>query len=312
MTVTRCASSHMMTGLLAWRNPQGNEEGWIGQNQGIENRWKHAGKVISTEICLCLLTLTSVVETIAYAALALASLALYPFTNRPYTFFAKLLQSSSFTIIWGLADIILYNPFFVNVMTHESFARFWAERFNPTTIVLFRFDDRLYLADWEQQQRPGHVNDGLLRPIIAEGRSTQELINQGADFIEHDVLANASDETIGLFREMDSSIFMFILTKAVHIYTVGAKKTDDVPEFFKPETKNLVLTLRQELNNDETLQELNRLITDPTQFETEAQSESAKSAFNRLRNIAAGELQSSLFTTKCWQKAVEALPPEIN
>jgi len=29
MTVTRCSSSHLMTGLLAWRNPQGSEENWI-------------------------------------------------------------------------------------------------------------------------------------------------------------------------------------------------------------------------------------------------------------------------------------------
>lgn len=310
MAVTRCVSSHLMTGLLGWRNPQGSEENWMVRPQGIENGWKHAGKVISTEIGLVLLTVTSAVETVAYSALAIASLTLYPFTNKPCAFFAKRLQSSAFTIIWGLADAILYNPFFVNVMTNESFARYWAAMFNPTPIVMFRLDDRLYLGDWEQQHGQGNVDDGLLGPILVEGRATQELINQGADFIQQDVLANACAGTIGLFRDMDPSMYMFILTKAVYIYTAGAKKNDEIPNFFKPATKNLILALRQEHNNEETIQEIQRLIANPTQFETEPQGESAKSIFGRLRNIASGELQGSLFTTRCWQKAVEQLPAE--
>lgn len=150
MAVTRCASSHLMTGLLAWRNPQGTEGNQnLILNHGIENGWKHAGKVISTEIGLCLLTITSTVETVAYAALALASLILYPFTDKPCAFFAKLLQSSSFTIIWGLADAILYNLTSVNVMTHESYTRLWVARFTPIPTVIFRSDDELYLNDWE-------------------------------------------------------------------------------------------------------------------------------------------------------------------
>ena len=100
MAVTRCASSHLMTGLLAWRNPQGREENWISGAQGIENIWKHAGKVVATEIGLVLLTITSTVETVAYSALVVASLTLYPFTDKPCAFIAKLLESSSITNIW--------------------------------------------------------------------------------------------------------------------------------------------------------------------------------------------------------------------
>lgn len=308
MVVTRCASSHLMSGLLAWRNPQGSEENWLLGPQGIENGWKHAGKVISTEIGLGLLIITSTVETVAYSALAIASLTLYPFTDKPCAFFAKLLQSSAFTIIWGVADAILYNPTFVNVFTHESFARYYAEEFIPTPIVLFRLDDRLYLADWEPQYI--NVIDRMLEPILDEGRATQALIVQGANFIQQDVLASASAETIGLFRDMDPSMYMFILTKAVYIYTAGAKKNDEIPDFFKPATKNLILALRQEHNSEETIQELQRLIENPTQFETEPQGVSAKSVFVRLRNAAYGELQNSLLITRCWKKAVDQLPAE--
>lgn len=310
MAVTRCASSHLMTRLLAWRNPQGSEERWlsVGSQEGIANGWKHAGKVISTQIGLGLLIVTSSVETVAYAALAFVSLALYPVTDRPCKFFAKLLQSSSFTIIWGLADALLYNLFFVNVMTRESFARSWAQMFNPTSITLFRLDDQLFVADWERQHRHGNINDEMLGLILATGRATQLMIDQGANFITQDVLLGASNETVKLFRDIDPSIFMFILTKAVCIYTAGGKKNNEIPDFFKPATKNLILTLRQELNDEETLQQLQHLTENPIQFETEPQGEAAKSAFVRLRNIASGELQNSLLTTRCWQKAVELLP----
>jgi hypothetical protein len=203
MAVTRCASSHLMTSLLAWRNPQGSEENWMLRPQGIENGWKHAGKVISTQVGLALLTITSAVETIAYSILTLVSLLLYPATDRRCKFFARLLQSSSFTVMWGLADAIVCNPLFINVMTHESFARYWASMLNPTRLVMYRLEDRLYLVEWALQHRQGNVNGGLLESILAEGRATQELIDQGANFIQQDVMAAASAETRGLFRDMD-------------------------------------------------------------------------------------------------------------
>lgn len=309
MEVTRCPSSRLMTGLLSWRNPQGSEEEWLRRRQGIENGWKHLGKIISTEVGLVLLTATSVVETVAYTALALSSLALYPVTDRPCKFFAKLLQSSSFTIIWGVADTLLYNPFFVNVMTRESFARYWAQNFIPLPkpFVLYRLNDRLYVADW-WQHRQGNINDRMLGPILTEGIATQKLMDQGAGFITQDVLLDASTETISLFKEIDPSIFMFILTKSVYIYAAGGKKNDAIPGFFKPVTKNLILNLRKELNDEEALKELQQLTASPAQFETEPQGEAVKSAFIRLKSIASGELQDSLLTTGCWQKAIEQLP----
>lgn len=307
MAVTRCGSSHLMTGLLIWRNPQGSEENWILRPQDIENRWKHVGKVISTEFGLVLLIITSAVETVAYSALAITSLTLYPFTHRPYKFFAQLLQSSAFTIIWGVADAILYSPLFTNVMTQESFARYLAAMFNPTPIIILRLHDRLYLADWQQQHRDRNVNDGLLGPILAEGGTVQRLIEEGANFIQNDILGSADATSIFSFKDIDPSIFMFILTKAVYIYTAGTKKNDEIPDFFKPATKNLILALRQEQNSKETAQELERLIGNPVAFETEPQGESAKSIFNRLRNAALGELQNSLLSTRCWQNAAEKL-----
>ena len=53
-------SSHLMTPLLAWRNPDGDEERWMQQHPEVENEELHAGKVILTEIGLCLITVAAV------------------------------------------------------------------------------------------------------------------------------------------------------------------------------------------------------------------------------------------------------------
>lgn len=314
VAVTKCISSHLMTELLTWRNPQGKEENWITGPQEIESRWKHAGKVIVTEIGLAFLTLTATVETVAYTALVLVSLVLSPVTDRPYEFFATLLSSSSFTIVWSAVDMVL-NLFTVNLMTRETFARYWAQQYNPTRIELLRFEDRLYITDFCQRQGvQGHENQPgpLLQPILTVGKTTQEMITLGARFIADEVLSEASNETKGLFKEMDPSMFMFILTKAVHIYVVGGRKEDELPGFFKPETQQLIRNLRQELNDGAIIGTLQELVADPERFEAGSEDQAVKAAFSKLRNIASGELQGSLFTTRCWNEAIQLVSVDEN
>ncbi len=101
---------------------------------------------------------------------------------------------------------------------------------------------------------------------------------------------------------------MFILTKAISIYAIGAKKNDAIPHFFKSTTRNLILALRLELTNEEVLSQLQQLIENPVNFNELPQNELTQAGFNNIREIAAGELQSSLFITRCWQKASEMLP----
>lgn len=152
MTPTQCVSSHLMTGLLTWRNPHGPEEEWPDypdRHKTAGNAWKRLGKVASTEIGLILLTITSVIETVAYASLAVLSLALYPVTSRPCKFFAKLIQSSSFTIFWGFSDALIYNPLFLDVETKESFARLQLNVF-PRLVDITREEDISFVANFLQ------------------------------------------------------------------------------------------------------------------------------------------------------------------
>jgi hypothetical protein len=121
MEPTRCISSFLMTNLLTWRNSKGFEEHST-TNPSTENKREYYKRIISTEIGVALLAIISSVETVAYSAITCITLIVYPFTNNPYKFFVKHLQSSSFTIIWGLANAI-YNPISLNVSSDESLAR---------------------------------------------------------------------------------------------------------------------------------------------------------------------------------------------
>ena len=311
MALLKCFSSQLMTPLLAWRNPQGSEEGWLWRGQGISNCWEHFGKVVTAEVGLSILTTTALAETVAYAALSMTSLILFPVTDRPYKFFAKLLESSSFTIIWGAADALFYNPFVINVMSQESFARFWAQYFNPTSIKLFRLEDKLYVADWARQNNRLNqvVNDFMLGPIFNIAEIINKLIEEGANFILRDVLSGVSNQTQEDFKNMNpsSNIYSFVLTKAIFIYAVGFKKDHEIPDFFKLETKNAITALREEIVDQEVIKQIERTMTNSEQFELELSNVAAKAIFNRLRILASEEAQGGFFATRCWEKASQLL-----
>lgn len=287
MQVTRCFSSAAMTELLSWRNSQGREENWINGRQSFEGY--HVLRRITTEIGLGILTITAVIETVAYAALSLVTL---PFDENPSRFFQGLLESSTFTVLWAAADAVIYNPFFVNVMTHESFARYWAQNVCP---VPMRLDDIIYIYNWSQRQNPQAIQDAFLRPIALSGQATGVHIDEGAKFLAEEVV---TDEMKTLFKEVDVSIVPYIMTKAVYIYAAGSKKdVKAIPEFFKPETRMLIYEFRKDHPS----------VDDPMPQTPEDLESQQSEAFIALRAIGSKESQGGLLVTGCWEKACELL-----
>jgi hypothetical protein len=298
---TRCFSSQAMSTLLAWRNPHGREENWF---YGGYQESPHCGKVLTAEAGLVVLTTTAAAETVIYTSLKIVSLHTRFFTNRPYQICRSLLESSAFTTAWGIADIFIYNPFFPNVMTRESFARLWAERI--FRVPVYRLEDQQEVARWAELAH-SNISSGLLGPIVLEGRATAEAIKQGATFIAEEILAHLQSDDLQRFLDSDPNIFMFIITQAIFIYTLGSKKTEPVPNFFRKETITLINTLRQSPSiNRPSTEEVSAVLKNLNQFEDGPQQKESKELFNKLRNIAAGELHG-LFITSCWQKAKEQL-----
>jgi hypothetical protein len=303
MTVTKCISSQLMTELLIWRNPQGNEAGWGVAGGYIHNEYIYVGKIFITGIGVSFLALVSTVETVAYSILSLLSLALYPIEDAPLQFFVKLLESSSFTILWSAICGLLANPFLVNVITHESMARLFVSSAFPELKILMRPEDANYIRNWLSAHQ-----DIPSLGIPPEEIKDLVTIEQGAEFIQRHILENASENTLTCFKEMEPSLFPFILAKAVYIYAAGTKKDEEIPLFFKSETRQLIESFREKPDEPEIEEELQRLFSDPTQFATEPKDADTKAVFDELRQIGSGELQNNLLATRCWQKAIELLP----
>lgn len=145
-----------MTDLLGWRNPQGKEKEWVlFQEQNRGHYPTFIGKVIVAEIGLLLLCTTALIESVIYSVLTLISLTIYPCNNKPCKFFAKLLESSSFTIFWSFIDLLFPNPFIVNIITEESFARY---SMTTTSLCcplnfLYRSEDMSFKSEWETSRK---------------------------------------------------------------------------------------------------------------------------------------------------------------
>lgn len=309
--VERCLSSQLLSGLLTWRNPHGTEENWYFEpprgtvfNSPVEVAARvviHAAKVLTAEAGIATLTVMAATETVAYSALGLVSLTFYFYNDRPAITFYKLLQSSSFTILWGSADALIFNIFFYNIFTHESLARFYINDFlviNP----LYRHADQVYIADLRaNNQRAQHP---MLRSVHREGMSLREKIAAGAAFLKNEIFARESNDTRNLCKECDPEIYQYILAKAISLYAIGAKRNETVPRFFKNDTQDAIQIMRTDFPDGPITQDVLNALTDPARFEAGVQNPEATEAFTRLRNIGSMELQNSLFITRCWQAAI--------
>lgn len=306
---SRCISSHLMSYLVAWRNPQGREEGWMNRPQTFPGL---ATKLISAG-GFCVLTAGAAVETVAYGAIAVLTLTIYPLTDRPFQYAVKLHESSSFTALWALADAVLINWFFPNLFTHESLARGWSGFINPTRINLFRFEDRIYVAEW-QMRLQGAAGNPLLDGLIRQGADVNKLIDDGATFITENIILGMDPATLEMFKGKDTNILMYVLTKAVFIYAFGSKLNDEIPKFFKEETRNGITQLRS--NNpllDQTKRELDRKMESLVSFDEEKINNDTQPLFNELRKIGYKELHNtdnSLLVARCWDKAASSQATE--
>lgn len=121
----RCPSSIATTYVLQnFRNPQGEESNWINQEEARGNLFVFISKALATEVAVSVLCVSAAVESVAYGILIAGSLPLCLVTFRPIKFSAALFTSSIFTTFWNFGNVFVFNPFYTNLVTNESFARF--------------------------------------------------------------------------------------------------------------------------------------------------------------------------------------------
>jgi hypothetical protein len=137
---------------------------------------------------------------------------------------------------------------------------------------------------------------------------TQAIIDAGAALINNDLLANVSPGTLELFEEMDAAIFQFISTKAAFIYSVGPRRNEEIPNYFQEATRDAIRVLRNQMNDEAIIAQVQPFITDLPQG-NEPPTAEVRALFNRLRNIGSRETQgNSLLNTSCYQRALELVP----
>jgi len=293
-----------MSHLITWRNPNGQETNWIAAEQ---QRFFNPSlkKIFGTFVGLGCIIPIATIESVAYTAFAALSYPIKPLSDRPYTFFVKLLESSSFTVIWSLVDQVFYNPFFLDLMTDESFARLWAHHFNPTRIEILRFEDRARIVNWVEQHNPPHQAAPLLAPIIDLGYRLRDSNRLGAKFLYEEVFKKESPEVMETARDYDPAVIPYILSKAILIYAGGAKSKEAIPVFFKDDTRAKIQSFRRTIA-PEVVRRLEAKLMTLDLFNAPTDAD-LQEAFNTLRNIAYGEAQGGFFATRCWQDAIALL-----
>lgn len=162
------------------------------------------------------------------------------------------------------------------------------------------------LVHWLQRT----VQSAEFQAFLNRNAPPQESIDAGANLINEEVLEGVSRNTLTLFAGMNPSIFRFITAKAIFIYSAGARRDEEIPNYFQANTQESIRVLRQQLNDDATIAQIQPFFADLAKFEGGGpQVQEATNFFNRLRNIASLEIQGdSLFNTRCYQRALELVP----
>jgi hypothetical protein len=104
-----------------WRNPQNHYEPIMRGEERVNHYFIHIGKILITEVGSVGLALTSGVEWVGYEILYFGSLFRTPSTRECYN---DLCNSSRFTFLWNLANVVFFNWYCTNLVPFEPVARY--------------------------------------------------------------------------------------------------------------------------------------------------------------------------------------------
>lgn len=131
---------------------------------------------------------------------------------------------------------------------------------------------------------------------------------QGTIFIKDHIFSDVTEQTLTLFKDLDPSIYLFSLTKAVFIFILGSKSNSKIPNFFKLETKKCIENQRKEfVHNPHKKCITNNLwgiMKDFSKFEKGAKRKDSSNTLSCFKGIAYEEMHNGLLATKCLTDAL--------
>lgn len=128
---------------------------------------------------------------------------------------------------------------------------------------------------------------------------------EGIEFFREFILnpGQIDEETRTQVLEREPDVYTFVLARSLYIYIFGLKREEEVPLFFKAETRDFINKVREEFkeNREQTAHLLEPLMHSFSSFEKP--SDENKAILNRLKEGTYEELRNSLFITECWAEA---------
>jgi len=215
--IQRCITSQCMTFLCQARNTQDSIRSMY-QKQSINNHSTLCVKVIAAQAGFFLITGLAVIETVIYAIIiASAFFKLFNYHDNNYHSYKELFKSSTFTILWGLQNLIL-NIFVKNVLAFESLARCFTDLYIPCKGLirsLVREEDKLFLED-------------------IRCRATQLLdVKEIMIFFLEEILCELNDEQKKQIENGDCEIIRAVLMKIIYIHAFCSKKANTCLPYFE-------------------------------------------------------------------------------
>jgi hypothetical protein len=308
---------------MTWRNRYGKEEHWPEKSDRVFNLGQHVVKALSTEVSAILLYVTSLVETVAYAALTLATLPVALITDVPFKFSSKLLSSSWFTCNWVGYECLGPNFFSIDRPTHESFARIKAlsvyarkEDLNyadQMKVIIINdpqvelYFNLLHLQATLETLNNGGIEDNRFNQIIQDNCPNLIVYEQeGAMWIREHIFEKVAVETKDRLS-FDPEGISFIPTKMAFEYVLGSAREDTIPMYLKLASRRLIHLLCSELTTSdyEDVKEIRDCLFSLDAYRIGPCRPKAKIIFNKLRAIETLEMQKSFFLTRCLKTACE-------
>ncbi|MBN1914764.1 MAG: hypothetical protein JW769_02615 [Parachlamydiales bacterium] len=274
----RSVSSHAISRLNYWRNPD-HEIAFNDTGRSFLllihcESYLFRLKMLISQCAYAALGIFSTTELIAYSALTLLSLTLYPITDRPFQRGKELLSSSGIVILWSINNMV-FNFFTENFIVFEATARVKYEiAFNmmiigTLTIVFImaniippkirplsymrlqdhNFNYRL-MRPMTHQEIPGQLG-ALLRENF---RSHEKIVQSGTDFMlsiiqkyqkdtDHSVDIN-EESFLDHFEMIDALAIKWILTAS--LWTLSHSSCSIPPTFLKPNVQRKLQQLRMD------------------------------------------------------------------
>lgn len=312
MLPATCISSQLMGEVLGWRNPQGKEENWT-CSPLISHPGKAWGKKTVAELGIVLAAVSALVETVAYAVFTTISLGIYPLKKRPYFYFKTLLQSSSFTVLWGIFNAIFYNLRKTQLLTREPLVRLWCEK-RWGFSFLYRREDLQENIQWvnygEKELLSSEKKPPFLEEIFKE-LENKTLLQTGVQFFKNYVL----NQLGGNFFLHPPLVSKKVLIKSILIFLEHSLLLShpQVALFLgfldQKEFKNLSKIQEELKNQTEGLKVLTTFFSDPKSW-IEKEIPRASQGVLKILHPWIESLEKNCFVSFSWCKACEPLYSE--